>query len=67
MTNLIIECPACGSGLIEHSPEDAQHYEWWEFACGAEVIRTESGKLSAESPCYEALPRALKKLNTATV
>lgn len=55
-------CPACGSDLRDYAPEDAERHEWWQFFCGAEVVR-ENGKFSDADHCHDALPNALRRLN----
>lgn len=56
-------CPACGAEKRSHSRATEDDYEAWSFACGAEVLRYENGKLDTERPCGKALQKSLDRLN----
>lgn len=65
MSKALERCPACGAPCEAYHPASEDDYEWWGFACEAEVIREDNGKLYAEHDCRAALSNALSRLNDA--
>lgn len=66
MTKRLTNCPACGAVLAEHCPERAENHEYWTFACGGQIVRSENGQFEENDPCRDALRLAVEKLNAAT-
>jgi hypothetical protein len=66
MTTLLDTCPVCDAGQTDHTPETENDWEWWEFECGAEIIRCKD-MLEAERPCDRALAAALDRINAKRI
>lgn len=62
MTADIQKCPACGSPLALHMPENETDYESWSFECQAEIYLDERGFAVSET-CTKALANGIKRLN----
>lgn len=68
MAHNFTKCPVCDAPLDYHHPGDADFNEYWDFACGANIVLTE-GKLEANDECRNVTPpleQAVRELNAQT-
>lgn len=59
------KCPGCGAALANHTPENEDTCEAWEFSCGSEIY-IRDGYYSIEEDCstISKLQLALRKFNS---